>query len=81
MYTVHNVQLICTFFICFYLHNVHIKECTFDIFDKPSLQVYQKKELTNVIQEQAASFNIYQDLHRPLLREEGDGAPASSGTQ
>ena len=23
----------------------------------------------------------YQDLHRPLLREEGDGAPASSGTQ
>jgi len=23
----------------------------------------------------------YQDIHRPLLREEGDGAPASSGTQ
>ena len=23
----------------------------------------------------------YQDIQRPLLREEGDGAPASSGTQ
>ena len=24
---------------------------------------------------------FYQDIQRPLLREEGDGAPASSGTQ
>ena len=26
-------------------------------------------------------YTIYQDIQRPLLREEGDGAPASSGTQ
>ena len=26
-------------FCCFYLYNGHIKECTFDIFDKPILQV------------------------------------------
>ena len=25
-------------FCCFYPYNVHIKECTFDIFDKPILQ-------------------------------------------
>ena len=26
-------------------------------------------------------LGYYQDIQRPLLREEGDGAPASSGTQ
>ena len=28
-----------------------------------------------------ADMNCYQDIQRPLLREEGDGVPASSGTQ
>ena len=43
------VQVICTDF-------VHLKECTFDIFDKPT--GITKKELTNVeIQEQTASFD------------------------
>ena len=42
MECVHNER--CTadlyiFFVVFYLYNVHIKECTFDIFDKPILQV------------------------------------------
>ena len=43
-------------FCCFYLYNVHIKECTFDIFDKHILQ----KELKNVeIQEQTASLLLF----------------------
>ena len=48
-------------FCCFYLYNVHIKECSFDIFDKPILQVQQQKELRDVeIQEQTASLtNIF----------------------
>ena len=47
-------------FCCFYLHNVHIKECTFVIYGKPIFQVLvciTKIELTNVeIKEQTASF-------------------------
>ena len=46
-------------FCCFYLYNVHIKECSFDIFDKPILQVQQQKELRDVeIQEQTASLKF-----------------------
>ena len=42
------------FFCGSYLYNVHLKECTFDIFDNPILQA--KKELKNLeIQEQTAS--------------------------
>ena len=52
----YAVQLICFNFFCFYLYNVHQKECNFDIFDKPT---GIKKELTNVeIQEQTASLLI-----------------------
>ena len=40
-FTMYNLSVL--IFCCFYLDNVHIKECTFDIFDKPILQVYQKK--------------------------------------
>ena len=53
-------------FCCFYVYNVRLKECTFDIFDQPILQVYNKKELTIVeIQEQAAYLLFCsQDYHR-----------------
>ena len=62
----YAVQLICTY--VFFLYNVHIKECTFDIFDKPIQQVLQKKELTNVeIQEQTASFS-FSSITRPHFR-------------
>ena len=52
-------HLICTNF--FFLYNVHINECTLDIFDKP-IQTYnnKKKYLTNVeILEQTASLGIF----------------------
>ena len=60
MECVHNVvnySLSVLNFCCLYLYDVHIKECTFDIFDKPITQVYKKEELTSVeIQEQTASL-------------------------
>ena len=39
VYTIYAVQLIRTNFCCFYLYNVHIKECSFDKCDNPILQV------------------------------------------
>ena len=56
--TLYNsaVQLLFVF-----LYNVHINECTFDIFDKPiqSILGITKKELLNVeIQEKTASLLI-----------------------
>ena len=42
----YAVQLIYVLgFFCFYLYNVCINECTFDEFDKPSLQLKKKKKL------------------------------------
>ena len=42
-------------FCCFYLYNVHIKECIWQTY---STGTYNKKELANVwIQEQTASFD------------------------
>ena len=43
VYMMYAVQLICTIFFRFYLYNVQIKECTFVLFDKTILQVYQKR--------------------------------------
>ena len=60
MECVHNV--LCTahlynFFVCFYLYNVHIKKCTFDILDKYSTGM-TKKGLTKYVEirEQTASL-------------------------
>ena len=43
---------------CFYLYYVHLKECSFGIFNQPIIQVcITKKELANVeIQEHTASL-------------------------
>ena len=43
----------------------------------------KKFDSWDVLEHCSKEFEVryYQDLHRPLLREEGDGAPASSGTQ
>ena len=55
--TMYAVQLICIIFCCFFLHNVHIKECTFLYFTTYYSRGRQKIKLTNVeIQEQTASF-------------------------
>ena len=46
VYTMYSVHLFCTsVLLFFYLYNVHIKECTFVLFDKPILQLYKKKSL------------------------------------
>ena len=57
----NTAQLICTiFFVCFYLYNVHIKKCIFDIPDKYSTGI-TKKELTKYVEirEQRASLAWY----------------------
>ena len=58
MECVHNVSCKLSVIICccFYLYNDHIKEGTFDIFDKHSTGI-AIKELTNVeIKEKTASL-------------------------
>ena len=52
-------------FLFVFLYNVHINECTFDIFDKPILSILgiTKKELTNVeIQQQLLLILIYTEI-------------------
>ena len=53
----HNVQLICTNFGCFYLHNVHITDYIFFIFDTTIARYNKNSSQINVqIQEQTVSL-------------------------
>ena len=67
MYTVYSLSVILLF--CFYLHYVQIEECSYVLFDKTILQVYQK-DLPNIkIQEQTAYY--YDTMNSALCLSNG----------